>query len=246
MISLRAMRSGKPPSPFQAELGALPGLSCSTPCLLSQTDCSSLISVTSQVAFAKNYSGAESLSCLKDRKLAYHCLTDAGRRQETPGSHTKALVVLGKSSSLSSMLICTGSLHLSIPEGDFKVTSCKHHNTSYRLRYKKGTKLRRVTALTVIGSKPEHCLGDTLPQFAWPLLPKAESAQGPAFLTQPSRIHRIAQDLWWTPNNILYGKEYVLDISVLSAPGMISNMLQGVLNEGPDAESEARDNSSIL
>lgn len=184
------------------------------------------------MVFAKNYAEAEILSCLKD-KLAYYCCMDAGRRLETTGSQTKALITLGKSSSQSPTFVCTGSscpLQLrgwcqKAPRGSTVI-----HAMDYVTR--KEHQAWRFTALKVIGSEPDLCQGREghYPSSHDCFLPQVGSDQGPTFLARPSG--RNAQDLWQvaSSNNILNGREYVLGTSVLWAPGMIYDTPEGLLN----------------
>lgn len=62
-------------------------------------------------------------------------------------------------------------------------------------------------------------------------LPQVDGGQGPAFLACPARTCRNAQDPWQIAfaNNTLNGRDYVLGISVPSAPGMTHETLQILL-----------------
>lgn len=84
---------------------------------------------------------------------------DAGRRYETPGSETKDVITHGQ----SFMFVCIG---FSGPLCLRAVIQRAHHGILHMLwvmLQERNTKLRRLAALTVSGSKPDLCLGEMLP-----------------------------------------------------------------------------------
>ena len=116
---------------------------------------------------------------------------DAGRRHETPGSETKDMITQGQ----SFMFVCIG---FSGPLCLRAVIQRAHHGILYMLPVmlqERNTKLRRLTALTVSGSKPDLCLGEMLPHPSRLLVASGrESGQGPTFLACPTGTCRNAQD----------------------------------------------------